>query len=332
MKQTDFQTLLRRYQQGECTAQEARQVEAWYEAMHQGEPPALPPAAQERLRASLWRRIEAKARLSPAQPVAKVVRWWANTTMRWSIAALLVLGLSVGTFFLRQAQTHWATRTNTTGQALRLTLPDGTRVALQPGSTLRYPRQFGGPRRETYLTGEAFFDVFHNPAQPFQVYTEQVVTTVLGTSFTVRAGQGQAGTVVQVRRGKVRVSARTAAAPTFANTEANPTSVVLLPNQQAEYSGRAHQLHKSLVDRPVLLAANPQLFSNQPVAAVLNTLGAAYGVTIAYDPALLKRCTVNLAFTDENLYQRLDILCKALDTSYERTESQIVFHSKGCAD
>jgi ferric-dicitrate binding protein FerR (iron transport regulator) len=332
MKQTDFQALLRRYQQGQCTPREVREVEAWYEAMQHGQPPALPSGEQEQLRRALWERIEAKAQLNAP---AEVKPRWSAVGVRWAMAALLVLSLGLGAFWWQQAQwarSEWTTRANATGRPLRLGLPDGTRVVLEPGSTLRYPAQFGGPRREIHLTGEAAFDVFHNPARPFQVYTEKVVTTVLGTCFSVRAYPGPAGTVVRVQRGKVRVSARTAATPTFANTEANPASVVLLPNQQAEYSAPARQLRKTLVDRPVLLAANPRLFQNQPVAAVLNTLTAAYGVAIEYDPGALKNCTVNLAFTDETFYQRLDILCTALGASYARTDARVVFHSPGCPD
>ncbi len=322
MTQAAFQALLQRYLKGECTAAEAQQVEAWYAALHRGQPTKA--HAEEPL---------ASRRPQPA------LRLGRGQRRRWGAVALLVLSLSAGLGW--RLHTHrspaplaWETRRNPAGPVQQLTLPDGSRVGLRAGSTLRYRAGLAGPRREVYLTGEAFFDVTANPARPFQVYTKSLVTTVLGTAFLVRAWAGQSAALVRVQRGKVRVSARTPAVATFANREANPASVVLLPNQQAvalgAVPGRGPQLRKTLADQPVALAASQQLFINEPVARVLSTLSKDYGVAIAYDPAVLQACTVNLAFTTETLYQRLDLLCQALDASYERTDERLVFHSAGC--
>ncbi|GAB3637310.1 hypothetical protein GCM10027422_29000 [Hymenobacter arcticus] len=331
MTQAEFQDLLQRYGRGECSAAETQQVEAWYAAMRRGQPTSWRAEEQARLGETLWRGIEARRQRGGRGP--------AWVPLRWAAAALLVLSLGVGLLWRGQQRASrptltWVTRQNPAGPTQQLTLPDGSQVWLRPGGTLRYQTAFGGPRREVYLTGEAFFDVRHDAAKPFQVYTNSLVTTVLGTAFWVRAPAGQPEALVRVQRGKVRVSARTATAPTFTNAEANPTSVVLLPNQQAVCSarpGRARQLRKTLADQPVALRPSQQLFTNEPVGQVLAALSQEYGIAIAYDPAVLRNCTVNLAFTHETLYQRLDLLCQALDASYERTDEQILFRSTGCA-
>src|SRR5690606_11941597 len=43
------------------------------------------------------------------------------------------------------------------GGTYQIILPDGTKVWLNAGSTLKYPSRFTGNKREVFLDGEAFF-------------------------------------------------------------------------------------------------------------------------------------------------------------------------------
>jgi ferric-dicitrate binding protein FerR (iron transport regulator) len=60
-------------------------------------------------------------------------------------------------------------------------------VQLNPNSTISYPEHFGQKTRTVYLKGEAFFNIKRNPAKPFVVHTGDLVTEVLGTSFTIKS-------------------------------------------------------------------------------------------------------------------------------------------------
>ena len=54
----------------------------------------------------------------------------------------------------------------------------------QPSSVLLYPSSFkGAEERKVFLSGEAFFDIRHDDAQPFHVSTPHFEITDLGTSF-----------------------------------------------------------------------------------------------------------------------------------------------------
>lgn len=64
-------------------------------------------------------------------------------------------------------------------------LPDGTKVWLNSNSKLSYPKSFSNTIREVKLSGEAYFDVYHNPAKPFVVKTTAASITALGTQFYV---------------------------------------------------------------------------------------------------------------------------------------------------
>ena len=211
-----------------------------------------------------------------------------------------------------------------TTQEKRVALPDGSVVTLAPGSRLRYRREPHSNRRVAYLAGAAFFDVFHDPQHPFSVLTDQVVSTVLGTSFRVAAYAGQPEVQVQVHTGAVRVSQRTA--PAGAAT----ASVVVLPNQQAVYSPLHQQLRRELVARPAQLVPQSFVFNDRPVAEVLQALEKAYGVVIVYDDAALRSCTLNLTLGPEPLFEKLNIICETLGARYEQADGRIVFHGQPC--
>lgn len=69
-----------------------------------------------------------------------------------------------------------------------LVLADGTKVWLNAGSQLRFPREFQDrDSREVHLDGEAFFKVTSKDDQPFIVHTEEISIKVTGTSFNLRA-------------------------------------------------------------------------------------------------------------------------------------------------
>jgi ferric-dicitrate binding protein FerR (iron transport regulator) len=94
-----------------------------------------------------------------------------------SAAAVLIVGfyflfVSVKTF------------TASPGERLAAELPDGSKVMLNAGSSLEYPR-FMRFRRKVSLSGEAYFSVVEGTA--FAVHTPTAVVNVLGTEFNVYA-------------------------------------------------------------------------------------------------------------------------------------------------
>ncbi len=89
---------------------------------------------------------------------------------------------------------------------ISMVLPDGSSVELAAGSRISYPNDFGsGNSRDIYLSGEAFFKIARNSGQPFRVFANEIVTKVLGTSFSVRSYEKDTTISVTVRTGKVSV-------------------------------------------------------------------------------------------------------------------------------
>ena len=73
------------------------------------------------------------------------------------------------------------------GGEYNLKLADGTDVWMFADSEIRFPTRFKGNKREVYLSGEAYFEVHHDPSRPFYVKTTSLDVKVLGTSFNVKA-------------------------------------------------------------------------------------------------------------------------------------------------
>jgi ferric-dicitrate binding protein FerR (iron transport regulator) len=348
--EAEFYQLLQRYLDGRCTPAEQARVAQWYEQLHEQAAATPPLPSQQAVQAAIWQRLRLDPVASPAQPARPTPRLrrltrdlWQQPRLRWAAGlGLLALGLGGVLPYARHWQAAavapvatttehgWTRYRNTTRQVQQLQLPDASRVTLQPGSSLRYTTALAGPRREVYLEGEAFFQVHKNPARPFLVFTNQVVTTVLGTSFDVKAYPGQAQALVAVREGKVAVQPRESAQLDVTPTHPAKLGVLLLPNQQVVYSVASRRLRKELVARPALLAPQAFEFEERPVAEVLAALEKAYGVPIHYDQQKLAGCTVSITFYDEPLFEKLGLLCKSLGAYYTLADTQITIHSTGC--
>jgi len=95
---------------------------------------------------------------------------------------------------------------NPIGQKSLMTLPDGSKIKLNSGSSLTYNSDFGKKDRTVELKGEAFFDITKNPASPFIIRSGELLTKVLGTSFNIRSYDGEEKIQVLVVRGEVSVS------------------------------------------------------------------------------------------------------------------------------
>lgn len=91
------------------------------------------------------------------------------------------------------------------GENLETTLPDGTRLILQDGSTLTYAADFNETERRVELTGQAFFEVTKDAARPFRAGRAGVEMTVTGTAFNLRVGPDELE--VEVAEGSVLLNA-----------------------------------------------------------------------------------------------------------------------------
>jgi len=93
------------------------------------------------------------------------------------------------------------------GGEYQLNLPDGTKIWLNAGSTLKYPTSFEHAKeRKVTLNGEAYFEVAHNKDLPFRVVTDKQLVEVLGTHFNINAYGSEPNTETTLLEGSVKVA------------------------------------------------------------------------------------------------------------------------------
>ncbi|SFF17372.1 FecR family protein [Spirosoma endophyticum] len=287
---------------------------------------------------SIWQNLQ----LSIGQPV-KVIPLWQRAWVRMAAAVfLLVGGLAVWQLLHEETNLVSISRdaygvlsgnltqvSNNTTDSMIIKLPDNSRITLSRGAKLRYKTHFTDSIREVYLTGEAFFEVARNPQKPFIVYTSELITKVLGTSFWIKTNVDDKHITVAVKTGKVFVYKKTkgVSADQFAG-------VVLLPNQQTDYKPDSDKLSRTLVEEPLpVLPDNERqasTFDNVPVTELLDNLEKSYGVDIQFDRSVLTGCRLTTSFKDESLFQRLEVLCEAINATYKLEETRIVINAQRC--
>jgi len=224
---------------------------------------------------------------------------------------------------------------NTSNTPVLLSLPDGSSIELAPQSRISYANNFDSAgSRDIYLSGEAFFNVAKAPNRPFRVIANDIVTKVLGTSFSVRSFEADTTIQVIVRTGKVSVSAFNEIAGRNAETAGSPDEVILAPNQRLVYEKAAQKFQKVLLENPVMTlsaeADRNMVYDEAPLDKVFDAIAKAYDITIVYDTELLQHCTVTADLRHEPFYRKLDLVCRAISANYEVIDGQVVIQAGGC--
>lgn len=224
---------------------------------------------------------------------------------------------------------------NRTQDVLLMNLPDGSSILLQPNAKLSYsPNKFNKQTREVILSGDAFFEVKKDKSKPFVVYANNLITKVLGTSFTIKANPETSKTKVFVKTGKVAVFTRKDEGQFKKIETAKLEGFVLQPNQQITLN-KGEMLHFKPLDIKVEELTLPIQtlsfsFEDTPVVEVLEQLKMAYNVPINYNKASLAKCNLTAHLSDEPLLEKVKLLCFALDATYEESDGEITIKSRGC--
>ena len=236
------------------------------------------------------------------------------TSVSVAIAACLALGVFIG---LNIDSDIIEIRNRTILSAdLRQTLPDGSEVWMEKGSTLTFSDDFS-TRREVWLDGDAGFEVIHaDDSTPFYVHLTNSVIKVMGTGFTVR--QNEESVAVALHHGKVEVCLGGKGIP-----------VVVKPKQECIYDLSTGQ-HR-LVDffRSVTWHDGVYDIQNADLNELSDFIKWRYGVTVSYGDMAGNVQKINgLIAHDEPIESVLDKICYVLKTECKRCDDIFVISKK----
>ena len=159
------------------------------------------------------------------------------------------------------------------GSQLSLVLPDGSKVKLNSGSTIRYSQGFGISDRKIYLQGEGFFSVKHNERLPLCIVTKDVVLHDLGTAFKVSNYQEDQHATISLYEGELSID----------NLISQQKGLAVKPGERIVVNKTTGQLHKESIKETMDEGAsmNTLYFDNQPLEMIAPVLSRNFGVPIA---------------------------------------------------
>ena len=335
MQQKEFRKVLKKYKNGLCSPEEEALVEKWFESMGASARPALDPSEKITMKERLWTRVQHHMMLSREQRPFRPV----NTFTVWAVAAAVTLLIVSAVFLIIKPRRGMdggpdfasARRiiSNTTAGVMDVSLTDGSHVFLEPNSKLSFSNLFTSSNRMVELEGEALFSVSRDSLRPFLVTTKDLITKVLGTTFSVSAFPNEENVTVAVMTGKVSVTPRR-------HLRANDpiAETILTPNQKIVYSKNTNVVSRSIVSDPLPIVPEDVVkrmhFEAAPIKEIFEALEEVYGVDITFDADIFSSCILTTSIADGSIYERLDMICKAIDAQYFLKRNQIVITGAGC--
>lgn len=335
MTKKDFDLLVKKYQAGLCTKEEKVFIEKWAElhfnrqSNHSSfESDSESSRAEDRI----WHAVQLSTGLTSQK------KNFFNSSK-----LLLVRGVGVAAILLITFLIWWKGQDqlialnsisgietkNVTESQQRIVLPDSSIVMLEPGAVILVSDDYGQNKRDVHLKGKAFFHIKHNSEIPFLVYTGELVTEVLGTSFGIQPKENNKMIEVSVLTGKVSVYTQ------VTTKDKKQNGVIVKPNQKVVYNAESKTIVQDLVAKPELLSSPLQLptfvFEETSLQEVLEQLQACYGVDILIGTPLLGDCMFTGDLGGLGLYEQLDHLCEVIHAQYVIRGTAIFITGNGCS-
>ena len=186
----------------------------------------------------------------------------------------------------------------TRGQQWQLELSDGTKVWLNAASSIHYPLSFKGKDRIVKITGEAYFEVVHNEAQPFKIQVGNIQIEDIGTELNVNAYTDEPSLKTTLVNGSIKVST-------------GNENRFLTPGQQAITlkDNNSIEVKKEVNVDEVISWKNGQIqFENESLQTIMRQISRWYDVDITYDGDIPHKIFTGAISKKSDLSELLKIL------------------------
>jgi transmembrane sensor len=209
------------------------------------------------------------------------------------------------------------------GQHREITLGDGTMIRLNSNSEMIISEDFMQGSREITLTGEAYFDVVHDPKKPFIIRANESTVEVLGTSFNVRSYAGQDNVQVAVVEGMVSFK--------HASKENSGQLSVILSEGQYAYMdvvGRTFTVDDLAVENYLAWKSGRLMFEGITLSQVCTQLNRLYDIDCSFSDEQVQNLQITSNFATESMEKTLEVIALSLNIDYETEGSTIHWTEK----
>lgn len=315
----DLKVVLNKYLQGTASPEEITAIGEWYDSFGQDEK-ALLPEEKEVLRTQLLPAIIDKINVTEMPARRRSYRWLR-------IAAIMIGVIAAGTFFLRRSTSRQKPVlpdqlvATAAGDRKTIRLSDGTTIHLNAGTQLSIAGDYGEERRMVRLSGEAFFEIAPDAVHPFIIQSDSIITTVLGTSFNIRAYPGQEEWQIAVASGKVKV------------TDA-VSQKVLADSLTASKALSCNRLTNNLIVSDISAGItgawrnNIFYFNNSSIREIAAELERQYNIPVSVHGTGLEQGHYQISFSREPLDRVLKVLAGLTGITYKQEKDKVIIYTQ----
>lgn len=311
-KDSDIEIIISKYLSKEATQEDIKELENWVSATPENYKsflvqkniwevthPAFNPEEidVDNAQRKVMEQIRHKSQPASARPKLSFLYYWQQ------IAAILLLPLLILSAYLYFkpdpliAETYQELFTPY-GTWSVVNLPDGSKVWLNAGSSLKYPAQFRGKERVVSMQGEAYFEVESDKEHPFIVKTKELTVEATGTAFNVNAYVPDNIAAVTLVKGKVAV------------TLDKQKTVSLSPGEKIDYNlaTSLYKVNKTNTYKWCSWKDGILIFRDDPLEYVFKRLGQTYNVEFILKAPELGKYSYKATFEGESLNEILRLL------------------------
>lgn len=333
MSKKNFDEILSRFLKGECTPSEIKEINLWFDLIDKKD--HLPKSELEwnSIKEEIWNQISVKEstyKYPFLKSYKKILVAAASIIILFGIFTLLKPSI----FPIKEHQEisdQWIKKSNNTNSMVNVQLPDHSQIKLAPNASIKYLKNFNLKNREVYLQGKGFFDIKKNPERPFLVYSQNITTRVLGTSFWIEPEKDNSSIIVKVVTGKVSV---------FENKNnlkqtRNGGGVIITPNFKVKFLKKEKIFIPGIVDSPVPItstsnAKNSLIFDDSSISKIIAQLEDIYGINIEVETDKLLNCTLTADLNSIPFFTAMDIICQSINAKYEIKGTSVLMYGNGC--
>lgn len=243
----------------------------------------------------------------------KIIPIWKR---KWAVAASILIVISLGWFVLQQSTPELMQYATAEGETQIINLPDGSIVSLNENSQLSY--QEAKQQRLVELSGEAFFEVSHDPENPFSVLNKTSKTTVLGTKFNID-GSSESQTKVSLIEGKISFEV------------GQEEQIILAPGEELSYDHNLKALvQDQAIDNNLLSWKTKTLkFENEKITKVIQTLEDYFDkeIELTLDT---EDCRFTGSFNDPKYEEIIEVLKFTFELDFIKGTAKDQIHIHNC--
>lgn len=198
------------------------------------------------------------------------------------------------------------------GRRSMIVLADNSRIWINSGSKVIYPRTFKGKKRQIFVEGEAYLKVAHNKEKPFIVSTSAFEVEVLGTSFNIASRKGSNRADVVLVEGSVNVK------------DHQERHIKMQPNERVELNeaGIAKKEKVNALDY-IHWVDGIWVLNGKPLKEVLRYLTEYYGRPITSQPSIADIPFFGKLFLNEELDAVLESIKQTLAPEFASRKDAI---------